>query len=45
MHYLQKSFAEAFCDAFPDVDLDSVNVNNVQRIVWSVSQLSRRSSE
>ena len=31
--YLQKSFEDAFSEAFPDVDLDSVNVNSSQRIV------------
>ena len=31
--YSQKGFEDAFSDAFPDVDLDSVNVNSSQRIV------------
>jgi len=31
--YLQKSFEDAFSETFPDVDLDSVNVNSAQRIV------------
>jgi hypothetical protein len=31
--YHRKSFEDAFSEAFPDVDLDSVNVNSSQRIV------------